>query len=57
MGSANTHASDQSTSQNRPEQLLQRVRSGAISLTIQHENLESKVDARLRALIVERQIL
>jgi len=41
----------------RPGRLWQRVRAGALSLTIQHENLEDKIYAQLRALIVERKIL
>ena len=38
-------------------QLWQRVRTGALSLAIQHENLEDKIYARLQTLIVERKIL
>jgi DNA-binding GntR family transcriptional regulator len=38
-------------------QLWQSVRTGALSLAIQHENLEDKIYARLQALIVERKIL
>jgi DNA-binding GntR family transcriptional regulator len=36
---------------------MERVRAGALSLAIQHENLDDKIYARLRALILERQIL
>ena len=37
--------------------LWQSVRTGALSLAIQHENLEDKIYARLQTLIVERKIL
>jgi DNA-binding GntR family transcriptional regulator len=37
--------------------LLQRIRSGALSLAVQHENLDDKIYARLRDLILERQLL
>jgi DNA-binding GntR family transcriptional regulator len=37
--------------------LLERVRAGTLSLAVQHENLEDKIYARLRTLIVRRQIL
>jgi DNA-binding GntR family transcriptional regulator len=36
--------------------LLQRVRSGVVSLAVQHENLDEKIYARLRELILERQL-
>jgi GntR family transcriptional regulator, rspAB operon transcriptional repressor len=57
VATASTRAARQTASQTKPGRLLQRVRSGAVSLAIQHENLEDKIYARLRALIVERQIL
>ena len=37
--------------------LWRRARTGALSLAIQHENLEDKIYARLQTLIVERNIL
>jgi len=40
-----------------PTPLMDRLRAGALSLAIQHENLDDKIYARLRALILERQIL
>lgn len=57
MASARTRAARQPKPETRPGQLLQRVRSGALSLAIEHENLEDKIYAQLRVLIVDRQIL
>lgn len=36
--------------------LLERLRSGALSLAVQHENLDEKIYATLRKLILERQL-
>lgn len=36
---------------------MEQVRSGAISLTVHHENLDDKIYARLRSLILERRLL
>jgi DNA-binding GntR family transcriptional regulator len=36
---------------------MQRVRSGALSLAVQHENLDDKIYARLRELILDRHLL
>ena len=57
MAPTNARAARQSEPKARPGRLLQRVRSGTVSLAIQHENLEDKIYTRLRGLIVERQIL
>jgi len=54
MASTQTRATRQDS---LPTPLLERVRAGALSLAVQHENLEDKIFARLRILIVTRQIL
>lgn len=36
--------------------LLERVRSGALSLAVEHENLDDKIYARLRGLILDRHL-
>jgi DNA-binding GntR family transcriptional regulator len=40
----------------RPTPLMERVRAGALSLAIQHENLDDKIYATLRRLILDRQL-
>lgn len=40
----------------RPTPLMERVRSGGLSLAVQHENLDEKIYATLRRLILERQL-
>jgi DNA-binding GntR family transcriptional regulator len=49
-------AARQSAPDRTPTPLLERVRSGALSLTVHHQNLDDKIYARLRGLILERQL-
>jgi GntR family transcriptional regulator, rspAB operon transcriptional repressor len=57
MAPRGTRAARQSIPSGQAIPLMERVRSGALSLAIQHENLEDKIYVRLRGLILERQIL
>ena len=57
MTARSTGPARHSEAETGPGQLLQSVRTGALSLAIQHENLEDKIYTRLQALIVERKIL
>ncbi len=46
-----------SSGEQHPQVLWKRLRAGRTSLIISHENLEDKIYAQLRALIVERRLL
>jgi GntR family transcriptional regulator of vanillate catabolism len=52
-----TRAARRSAADRKPTPLLERVRAGGLSLAVQHENLDDKIYTRLRALILERQLL
>ncbi len=56
MAPRSVRAAGQSASIRRPPPLLERVRSGALSLAVQHENLDDKIYATLRKLILDRQL-
>jgi GntR family transcriptional regulator, rspAB operon transcriptional repressor len=55
MGPRSIRAARQSAPIRRATPLLERVRSGGLSLAVQHENLDEKIYATLRKLILERQ--
>jgi DNA-binding GntR family transcriptional regulator len=57
VATARPHAPSRPVSGRTSTPLLQRVRSGALSLAVEHENLDDKIYARLRGLILERQLL
>lgn len=57
MAPRSIRAAQKSAPFQRPIPLIDRLRAGALPLAIQHENLDDKIYARLRALILERQIL
>jgi GntR family transcriptional regulator, rspAB operon transcriptional repressor len=55
MAPRSLRAARQSASRRRATPLLERVRSGGLSLAVQHENLDDKVYGTLRRLILDRQ--
>jgi DNA-binding GntR family transcriptional regulator len=57
MAPKGTRAARQSLPGGQAIPLMERVRTGALSLAIQYENLADKIYVRLRGLILDRQLL
>ncbi len=57
MATRGARAGRQTTPKRQTASLLERVRSGALSLAVRHENLDDQIYARLRELILDRHVL